>query len=90
MKLLISLYFFILAIIQAGLLLGVFFYYRAKLTVRPGQFWIPSLFISVLALTTFGIGILWVEDVMNPRFNFTISNTLFYIANYYFFDLLSL
>ena len=41
MKLLISLYFFILAIIQAGLLLGVFFYYRAKLTVRPGQFGIP-------------------------------------------------
>ena len=80
MKLLISLYFFILAIIQAGLLLGVFFYYRAKLTVRPGQFWIPSLFFSVLALTTFGIGILWVEDVMNPQFNFTVSNTLFYIA----------
>jgi signal transduction histidine kinase len=80
MKLLISLYFFILAIIEAGLLLGVFFYYRAKLTVRPGQFWIPSLFFSVLALTTFGIGILWVEDVMNPQFNFTVSNTLFYIA----------
>jgi signal transduction histidine kinase len=80
MKLLISLYFFILAIIQAGLLLGVFFYYRAKLTVRPGQFWIPSLFFSVLALFTFGIGILWVEDVMNPQFNFTVSNTLFYIA----------
>ena len=80
MKLLISLYFFILAIIQAGLLLGVFFYYRAKLTVRPGQFWIPSLFFSVLALSTFGIGILWVEDVMNPQFNFTVSNTLFYIA----------
>ena len=80
MKLLISLYFFILAIIQAGLLLGVFFYYRAKLTVRPGQFWIPALFFSVLALSTFGIGILWVEDVMNPQFNFTVSNTLFYIA----------
>ena len=80
MKFLISLYFFILAIIQAGLLLGVFFYYRAKLTVRPGQFWIPSLFFSVLALSTFGIGILWVEDVMNPQFNFTVSNTLFYIA----------
>lgn len=80
MKLLISLYFFILAIIQAGLLFGVFFYYRAKLTLRPGQFWIPSLFFSVLALSTFGIGILWVEDVMNPQFNFTVSNTLFYIA----------
>jgi signal transduction histidine kinase len=80
MQLLISLYFFILAIIQAALLLGVFFYYRAKLTVRPGQFWIPSLFFSVLALITFGIGVLWVEDAANPRFNFTVANTLFYIA----------
>ena len=53
MKLLISLYFFILAIIQAGLLFGVYFYYRAKLTVRPGLFWIPSLLCSVLALASF-------------------------------------
>ncbi len=80
MKFVISLYFFILATIQAGLLFGVFFYYRAKLTVGPGQFWIPSLFCSVLALTTFGFGVLSVDDVINPRINFTISNTLFYIS----------
>jgi signal transduction histidine kinase len=80
MKFVISLYFFILAIIQAGLLLGVFFYYRAKLTVSPGQFWMVSMFCSVFALTTFGFGILSVQDVVNPQINFTISNTLFYIA----------
>jgi signal transduction histidine kinase len=80
MKLLISLYFFILAIIQAGLLFGVYFYYRAKLTVRPGLFWIPSLLCSVLALASFGLGVLWVDDVVNPHINFTVSNTLFYIA----------
>jgi hypothetical protein len=80
MKFIISLYFFILAIIQAGLLLGVFFYYRAKLTVSPGKFWIPSLFCSVFALTTFGFGVLSVQDVVNPKINFTISNTFFYIA----------
>ena len=80
MKLLISLYFFILAIIQAGLLFGVFYYYRAKLSVRPGQYWIPSLFCSVLALTSFGLGILGLDDVVTPRINFTISNTLFYLA----------
>ena len=80
MKFIISLYFFILATIQAGLLFGVFFYYRAKLTVGPGQFWITSLFCSVIALTTFGFGVLTVDDVINPRFNFTISNTFFYIA----------
>ena len=80
MKLLISLYFFILAIIQAGLLFGVFYYYRARLSVRPGQYWIPSLFCSVLALTSFGLGILGLDDVVTPRINFTISNTLFYLA----------
>jgi signal transduction histidine kinase len=80
MKLLISLYFFILAIIQAGLLFGVFYYYRARLSVRPGQYWIPSLFCSVLALTSFGLGILGLDDVVTPRLNFTVSNTLFYLA----------
>jgi signal transduction histidine kinase len=80
MKFIISLYFFILATIQAGLLLGVFFYYRAKLTVSPGQFWMTSLFCSVFALTTFGFGVLSVQDVVKPQINFTISNTLFYIA----------
>jgi signal transduction histidine kinase len=80
MRLLLSLYFFILAIIQGGLLCGVFFYYRAKLTIRPGQYWISSLFFSVIALTTFGIGVLSVADTVNPKINFSISNTLFYIA----------
>ena len=80
MKLLISLYFFILAIIQVGLLGGVFYYHLARLTVRAGQYWIASLFCSVLALTTFGIGILLLTNLITPNFNFTVSNTLMYSA----------
>lgn len=80
MNLLISLYFFILAVVQGGLLGGIVYYHLANLSVRAGQYWISSLFCSVLALFTFGIGVLFVTDVVNPNFNFTVSNTLFYSA----------
>jgi len=80
MKLLISLYFLILAIVQGGLLGGIVYYHLAKLSVRAGQYWISSLFCSVSALFAFGLGILWVTDVTHPDFNFTVANTLFYSA----------
>lgn len=80
MKLLIALYFYILATIQLGLLLGVYHYYRSQSIVRPSPYWMGSLVMSILALATFGTGIVAVEDVSKPEFNFTIANSFFYIA----------
>lgn len=80
MKLLISIYFFILAIIQMGLLFGVYHYYRSQNLVKPSPYWMSSLLTSILGLLIFGSGILTLEDIKNPEFNFTIANTLFYSA----------
>lgn len=80
MKLLIALYFYILATIQLGLLLGVYHYYRSQSAVRPSSYWMGSLVVSILALAIFGTGVLTIEDVSKPEFNFTIANTLFYVA----------
>ncbi|MBU3565773.1 sensor histidine kinase [Polynucleobacter sp. MWH-HuK1] len=80
MKLLLALYFFILAIIQTGLLLGIYHYYRSQNTVRPNIYWLTSLATSSLALAIFGGGIITIDDISRPEFNFTIGNTLFYIA----------
>jgi len=80
MKLLISIYFFILAIIQMGLFFGVYHYYRSQNLVRPSPYWMTSLLASILALLVFGIGVIVLVDAKNPQFNFTIANALFYIA----------
>lgn len=80
MKLQLALYFYILAIIQLGLLLGIYHYYRSQSAIRPSPYWMGSLITSILALVTFGSGILIIKDVSKPEFNFTIANTLFYIA----------
>ena len=80
MKLLLSLYFFILAIIQLGLLIGIYHYYRSQNLVRPNSYWLSSLAMSALALGIFGGGIITIEDISRPEFNFTVGNTLFYIA----------
>ena len=80
MKLLLSLYFFILAIIQLGLLIGIYHYYRSQNSVRPNSYWLSSLAMSALALGIFGGGIITIEDISRPEFNFTVGNTLFYIA----------
>ena len=77
MKLLLALYFFILAIIQMGLLFGIYHYYRSQSLARPNNYWMSSLTLSVLALVIFGGGILTIEDVARPEFNFTIANTFF-------------
>ena len=80
MKLLLALYFFILAIIQMGLLFGIYHYYRSQNLVRPNPYWMSSLSLSVLALAVFGGGILTIEDIARPEFNFTIANTFFFAA----------
>jgi signal transduction histidine kinase len=80
MKLMLALYFFILALIQAGLLVGIYHYYRTQNLVKPSPYWMGSLLISVIALLIFGGGILTVSDIAKPQFNFTVANTLFVAA----------
>lgn len=80
MKLLIALYFYILATIQLGLFLGIYHYYRSQNAVKPSPYWMSSLLVSILAMGTFGAGIVTLNDAARPDFNFTVANTLFYIA----------
>ncbi|MBU3578089.1 sensor histidine kinase [Polynucleobacter sp. UK-Kesae-W10] len=80
MKLLLALYFFILAIIQMGLFFGIYHYYRSQNVVKPSPYWMGSLLISLAGLIVFGGGILTIDDIATPQFNFTIANALFYTA----------
>lgn len=80
MKLLISIYFFILAIIQMGLFFGVYHYYKGQSSVRPNSYWMSSLLASIVGLLIFGVGIVTLTDIKNPEFNFTVANALFYTA----------
>ncbi len=80
MKSLIALYFFILATIQLGLLLGMSHYYRASNLVKPSIYWLASLAFNILALVLFGLGVIFIDDVSKPGFSFTIANGLFFIA----------
>ncbi|QWE15256.1 sensor histidine kinase [Polynucleobacter sp. AP-Sving-400A-A2] len=80
MKLLIALYFFILATIQLGLLLGIYHYHRSQSELRPNRYWMGSLMINITGLFIFASGILVIQDLQKPEFNFTIANSLLYIA----------
>ena len=81
MKPLLALYFFILSTIQLGLFLGLIRYSRSQVSAKPSPYWMGSLAISILALIIFGAGILVNQaGVANPEFNFTIANTLFFLA----------
>ena len=80
MKVLLSIYFFIIAVIQMGLFFGLYHYYRSQKFARPNLYWMSSLLVSFLGLFTFGGGILIIKDIARPEFNFTIGNTLFYAA----------
>ena len=80
MKLLIALYFFILATIQLGLLLGIYHYHRSQSELRPNRYWMASLMVNVIALLIFGGGILVIQGLEKPEFNFTVANSFFYIA----------
>lgn len=81
MKIFLSLYFFMIAIVQAGLFFGIFHYYRSQNLVKASQYWLGSLVVSSAALLIFGFGILGVEDVSRPAITFTVANLLFYIAS---------
>jgi C4-dicarboxylate-specific signal transduction histidine kinase len=81
MKIFLSLYFFMIAIVQAGLFLGIFHYYRSQNLVKASQYWLGSLFVSSVALVVFGAGILGVDDVSRPDFIFTVANSLFFLAS---------
>ena len=63
-----------------GLFFGVYHYYRTQSLVKPNAYWMNSLLMSVIGLLVFGVGIVTLVDIKNPQFNFTIANTLFYIA----------
>ncbi len=82
MKLLIALYFFILAIIQMGLFFGIYHYHRAhdRHLVVPSPYWMSSLFVSVLGLGLFGFMVLGITDVSRPHFLATIANTLIFLS----------
>jgi len=80
LKPLIALYFFILGTIQLGLWIGLLRNYPSKNTVKPSHYWLTSLVTNIIALFIFGLGVLFVENVRNPEFNFTVANTFFYIA----------
>ena len=80
MKLLISIYFFIIAIIQMGLFFGTYHYYRSQNLLKPSLYWMSSLLVSVVGLFIFGGGIIVLQNIANPEFNFTVANTFFYIA----------
>jgi signal transduction histidine kinase len=82
MKLLLALHFFTLATIQLGLFIGVFRYFRAQGSLKPSPYWMGSLAANVAALFIFGFGIaVNSSGTKNPEFNFTIANTLFYVAS---------
>ncbi len=77
---LIGLYFFIFGTIQLGLLLGLLHKSQTNDHFKPSSYWMVSLVTNVLALFIFGYGVLSVKDVGRPELNFTIANSLFYIA----------
>ena len=80
MKLLISIYFFILAIIQMGLFFGIYHYYRSQNLLKPSLYWMSSLLVSVVGLFVFGAGVITIQNIANPEFNFTVANSFFYVA----------
>jgi signal transduction histidine kinase len=80
MKVLLAIYFFIIATVQLGLLTGVYRHYLSQKLIRPSPYWVGSLAANVVALYTFGGGVIFVESTSRTTFNFTITNTLFYAA----------
>jgi len=70
-----------IAMIQGGLFIGMYYYYLPRSQLRPSIYWIGSLLASISGLVIFGISTLFVEDIAKPQFGgFTISNALFYLA----------
>lgn len=81
MKIQIALYFLILATVQFGLFLGVYHYRRSRESKIKNDYWITSLGVNILGLYIFGFGVLFIENVSRPEFNFTIANSFLYTAS---------
>ena len=71
MKALLSLYFFMIAIIQLGMFAGIYNYSRSQKVIQASQFWLGSLLVSSIGLLIFGVGILGVEDISKTAGIFT-------------------
>jgi len=63
MKLLLSIYFFIFAAIQLGLLIGISHYIGPKSPSKPNSYWLAALVVNVSGLLLFAIGILLTADI---------------------------
>ncbi len=70
-----------IAIVQFGILLGIYHYYQSQNTIKPSRYWLKSLLTNVVALSLFGVGILVIDDISKPPFSFTIANSLFYASS---------
>ena len=79
MKMFLPMYFFCMALVQAGLLLGAY-RHQFAIAAKPNRYWLSSLAANILALCMFAVGIVFVKDITNPQFDFTIANTLFFVA----------
>ena len=66
--------------IQMGLFFGIYHYYRSQNLLTPSLYWMSSLLVNVVGLFIFGFGIITLQNIANPDFNFTVANTLFYVA----------
>ena len=80
MKVLLSVYFFIFAAIQLGLLIGISHYLSGKSQKNPNAYWLGALLTSICGLFLFAIGILFTDDVQFPPFVFTVANVFFFIG----------
>jgi len=69
-----------MAVIQTGLFFGIYHYYRSQNFLRPSLYWMSSLLVSIVGLFIFGAGIITLQNIANPEFNFTVANTFFYVA----------
>lgn len=60
---------------------GIAGWYLSPLSIpklnTPNFYWLTSLATSAIALAIFGGGIIVIEDISRPEFNFTIGNALF-------------
>jgi hypothetical protein len=65
MKLLLAIYFFILAVIQMGLFFGIYHYYRSQNLLRPSPYWMRSLLVSIFGLCVFQTSVNTHSSIVN-------------------------
>lgn len=82
MKPFVALYFFVFALIQLGLFLGVYRYQKTQHlnAFHPSPLWMASLVANILGLSIFGYTVIVVKHIVNPNFVAIIANGLLFIA----------